>query len=120
MNFSINHTRARAGVAPLTNALIENVWDAGYWDHAQGKTVCKKMNMLDEIRRERACELFGEGFRMDDLKRWGMLDTQEGINELKSRDVDFNNFVIGKHRRLPIPQYEIDQSDGQLTQNPMY
>lgn len=30
------------------------------------------MNMLDEIRRERACELFGEGFRMDDLKRWGI------------------------------------------------
>lgn len=72
LNFSINHTRARAGVAPLTNALIANVWDAGYWDHAQGKTVCKKMNMLDEIRRERACELFGEGFRMDDLKRWGI------------------------------------------------
>lgn len=59
-------------MAPLTNALIANVWDAGYWDHAQGKTVCKKMNMLDEIRRERACELFGEGFRMDDLKRWGI------------------------------------------------
>lgn len=72
LNFSINHTRARAGIAPLTNALIANVWDAGYWDHAQGKTVCKKMNMLDEIRRERACELFGEGFRMDDLKRWGI------------------------------------------------
>lgn len=72
LNFSINHTRARAGVDPLTNALIANVWDAGYWDHAQGKTVCKKMNMLDEIRRERACELFGEGFRMDDLKRWGI------------------------------------------------
>lgn len=47
-------------MAPLTNALIENVWDAGYWDHAQGKTVCKKMNMLDEIRRERACELLGK------------------------------------------------------------
>lgn len=30
------------------------------------------MNMLDEIRRERACELFGEGFRSDDLKRWGI------------------------------------------------
>ena len=30
------------------------------------------MNMLDEIRRERACELFGEGFRENDLKRWGI------------------------------------------------
>lgn len=72
LNFSINNTRRRAGIAPLTNALIANVWDAGYWDHEQNKTVCKKMNMLDEIRRERACELFGEGFREDDLKRWGI------------------------------------------------
>ncbi len=72
LNFSINKNRARAGVAPLTNALIANVWDASYWDHVQNKTVCKKMNMLDEIRRERACELFGEGFREDDLKRWGI------------------------------------------------
>ncbi len=72
LNFSVNKNRARAGVAPLTNALIANVWDAGWWDQTQNKTVCKKMNMLDEIRRERACELFGEGFRADDLKRWGI------------------------------------------------
>ncbi len=72
LNFSINKNRARAGVAPLTNALIANVYDAGWWDHKQGKTVVKKMNMTDEIRRERACELYGEGFRMDDLKRWGI------------------------------------------------
>lgn len=72
LNFSINKNRARARVAPLTNALIANVWDAGYWDHTQNKTIIKKMNMLDEIRRERACELFGEGFRESDLKRWGI------------------------------------------------
>ena len=72
LDFSINKNRARARVAPLTNALIANVWDAGYWDYEQNKTVCKKMNMLDEIRRERACELCGEGHRMDDLKRWGI------------------------------------------------
>lgn len=46
LNFSINNTRKRAGIAPLTNALIANVWDAGYWDHEQNKTVCKKMNMV--------------------------------------------------------------------------
>ncbi|MDR1222776.1 MAG: RagB/SusD family nutrient uptake outer membrane protein [Tannerella sp.] len=72
LNFSINKNRARARVAPLTNALIANVWDAGYWDHSQNKTIIKKMNMLDEVRRERACELFGEGFRENDLKRWGI------------------------------------------------
>ncbi len=72
LDFSINKNRIRAGVAPLTNSLIAGVWDAGWWDHKQGKTVCKKMNMLDEIRRERACELFGEGFRLNDLKRWGI------------------------------------------------
>lgn len=72
LNLSINKLRDRARVAHLTNALIKDVWDAGWWDYKTNKTVCHKMNMLDEIRRERACELFGEGFRMDDLKRWGI------------------------------------------------
>lgn len=72
LNISINKLRDRARVAHLTNALIENVYDAGWWDWNTNKTICKKMNMMDEIRRERACELFGEGFRMDDLKRWGI------------------------------------------------
>ena len=72
LNFSINKNRARARVAPLTNGLISGLWDAGWFDHATGKTICKKMNMLDEIRRERACELYAEGFRADDLKRWGL------------------------------------------------
>lgn len=72
LDLSINKLRDRARVAHLTNALIENVWDAGWWDYNTNRTVCHKMNMLDEIRRERACELFGEGFRMDDLKRWGV------------------------------------------------
>lgn len=72
LDISINKLRDRARVAHLTNALIANVYDAGWWDYTTNKTVCHKMTMLDEIRRERACELFGEGFRMDDLKRWGI------------------------------------------------
>ena len=57
LDMSINLIRDRSGVAPLTNALI-----APYPD----------LNMLGEIRRERAIELFGENFRFDDLKRWGI------------------------------------------------
>ena len=30
------------------------------------------MTMMDEVRRERMVELHGEGFRLDDLKRWGI------------------------------------------------
>ena len=72
LNLSINLLRDRARVARLSNALINGVWDAGWWDYETNKTVCHKMTMLDEIRRERACELFGEGFRLNDLKRWGI------------------------------------------------
>lgn len=31
---------------------------------------------MDEIRRERAVELYMEGFRFDDLKRWGTLEKE--------------------------------------------
>ena len=59
-----------------------------------------------------------------DLKRWGLLDSQAGIDELKARDKDFNNFVIGKHKRMSIPTSEVEISKiddvPQLTQNPNY
>ncbi|GAA0552985.1 RagB/SusD family nutrient uptake outer membrane protein [Chitinophaga japonensis] len=55
---SVNKIRARAGVAPLTNALVA----------ANG------LSMLEEIRNERARELYQEGLRFDDLKRWGIAE----------------------------------------------
>ncbi len=61
LNISINKIRERSGVAPLTNALIAPFSD---------------LTMLGEIRRERGIELFGEGFRFDDLKRWGIAETE--------------------------------------------
>lgn len=65
LNFSINKIRKRADVAPLTNELI-----APYSD----------LTMLGEIRRERALELDGEGFRFDDLKRWGIAELELNHN----------------------------------------
>jgi hypothetical protein len=65
LNLSINKIRARAGVAPLTAALI-----APY----------PTLNMLGEIRRERAIELDGENFRFDDLKRWNIAPAELNKN----------------------------------------
>jgi hypothetical protein len=64
LNMSINPLRARAGVAPLTNSLVTN----------------NGLNMLEEIRRERTIELYGENFRFDDLKRWGVAEYQLNQN----------------------------------------
>ena len=61
LNLSINKVRARAGVAPLTHALI-----APY----------PALTLLGEIRRERALELHAEGQRLMDLCRWGIAETE--------------------------------------------
>lgn len=71
------------------------------------------------LQMERSLELCFEAVRWNDLKRWGMLTSQEGINELKTRDIDFNNFVLGKHHRLPIPQIEVNNNPN-LKQNTPY
>ncbi|MBP9578820.1 MAG: RagB/SusD family nutrient uptake outer membrane protein [Bacteroides graminisolvens] len=88
LDFSVNKNRARARIAPLSNELISGLYDANYFDHVTGRTIIKKMNMLDEIRRERACELFGEGFRENDLKRWG-------IAHVNLRGQKLGRFVYG-------------------------
>jgi starch-binding outer membrane protein, SusD/RagB family len=61
LNISINKIRARAGAAPLTNALI-----APY----------PSLTMLGEIRRERTLELLSENTRFTDLMRWGIAEQE--------------------------------------------
>jgi hypothetical protein len=70
---------------------------------------------------ERAKELAGEGTRWFDILRWGLMDNQAGIDELKSRDSDFNNFDLtnGKSKLLPIPRRDLG-IDPNLKQNPGY
>ena len=63
-NATINKLRARGGVAPLNIAAIPD-------DPTRDITVDP---VLWEIRRERAVELIGEGFRFDDLRRWHKMD----------------------------------------------
>jgi hypothetical protein len=72
---------------------------------------------LKQLEHERITELSGESLRWNDLARWGYFDDAGKLAELKARDSEFNNFVIGKSKFMPIPQSEIDINPN-LTQNP--
>ncbi len=69
--------------------------------------------LRDLIRHERRIELAMEHERFFDLVRWGIASE---VLQAAGK----TNFVAGKHELLPIPQDEIDKSDGVLIQNPGY
>lgn len=101
----VDRVRARVNMPSLaTNHLSSTLTPAAF---------------LKQLQMERTLELATEGHRWGDLKRWGVLDSQTGVDELKNRDSDFNNFVIGKHNCLPIPTTEKGNNPNQ-TQNPNY
>ncbi len=87
----INTVRARAGLPETT------------------------LPMPEALIHERRVELGFEGHRFRDLVRWssptiGWIEVEDHIPY----------FEKGKHEVLPIPQFEIDLSDGILEQNPGY
>ena len=63
LNESINKIKARAGLPALTNAFA----------------LANDLNIYDEIKRERAVELYAENSRFNDLKRWGI--AEEELNQ---------------------------------------
>ena len=97
----VNQVRRRAGLSDLPTAASAS-----------------PAAMRTQIRHERVTELTGEGLRWFDLQRYGLLDTQAGIDQLKQRDAQFNTFVLGKSRLLPLPQQDVDLA--KLQQNPQY
>jgi hypothetical protein len=94
----INQVRQRAGLAPLEASAFT------------------RATLHTQLMHERVTELTGEGVRWFDLQRWGLLDNATDLALLKAHDPDFNNFVIGKSRLLPLVQSDVDL--GRLTQNP--
>lgn len=67
-----------------------------------------KEELREKIRHERRIELALEFERYFDLVRWGIAKDK------------IANFVTGKHEVFPLPQTEIDKSEGKLQQNPRY
>ncbi|MDE6533861.1 MAG: RagB/SusD family nutrient uptake outer membrane protein [Muribaculaceae bacterium] len=87
--------------------------------------------LINEVRKERARELIGEGFRISDLRRWNLGFAREtSYTELEYEDVTSIlvpasmsvSYPAGDHRFiLPIPTAEI-QANPQIAnqQNPGY
>jgi starch-binding outer membrane protein, SusD/RagB family len=68
--------------------------------------------LREAIRHERRVELGMEGERFFDLVRWGI--AQEVFHA--AGKTGYQN----RNRYMPIPQGEIDKSNGVLVQNPEY
>ncbi len=101
-------------------------------------------DLLYAIWKERRLELAGEGMRLYDLRREidpvtnkPMIDVVMGSNgsfvQYNRTSTDYwenvhttepsdkgSAFIVGKHELWPIPQSEIDRSNGKLKQNPNY
>ncbi|MGM9747205.1 MAG: RagB/SusD family nutrient uptake outer membrane protein [Candidatus Cryptobacteroides sp.] len=80
--------------------------------------------LMREIREERVRELFGEGFRMQDLKRWHIgFQRDKGQNsellQPGERYLDCKRPADDPYFLWPIPTAEI-QANPQMQQNPAY
>jgi hypothetical protein len=114
----INKVRERAGIPKLENSPVFTGFTASGNSQASIRL---------QLMHERTTELAGENWRWSDLERWGCFDREDddlangkrGLSWLKSRDVEFNNFVIGKNNRFPVPSRDDVLVDG-LEQNPGY
>ncbi|MEZ4917852.1 MAG: RagB/SusD family nutrient uptake outer membrane protein [Saprospiraceae bacterium] len=78
------------------------------------QTVKPNMNqdeMREQIAHERYLELALEGHRFDDIRRWGWLKDPVKLDWLKSRDAEYETYVVGREF-FPIPQTEVDNNPG--------
>lgn len=131
LDLTINELRKRVNMPALTNQFVTE----------------NGLDMQNEIRRERTVELAFEGYRRDDLRRWGIADdvlpkALKGVKFVGSEfeqkypelivgqnlQVDENGFILtenansrkfeSKHWLSPIPLKQVQLSKGTLKQNP--
>ena len=76
---------------------LPNIQNSTYYNGTQITT--NKDAFREHLKIERALELAMECVRWIDLKRWN-IDDEATLNELKTRDSDFNNFIISKSIRM--------------------
>jgi hypothetical protein len=120
----INDIRERAANSPVVTELGNNQPAANYQIGTYPASGWDQDFALRALRWERRLELALEGHRFYDLARWGIAASV--LNEYFSEEAEERgyysaaNFVEDKHEYLPVPQEEIDRSQGVYKQNPDY
>jgi len=94
----LNITRTRAGLDKMSMAAVGGNAEA----------------LMEEIRLERARELFGEFQRKFDLVRWGIWYER---TSLYNDGMYLPDFIRPYHRYLPIPAEQVTYSGGALDNN---
>lgn len=94
---AVNQVRARAGLAALQTGL-------------------DKVTLRQHIKEERRIEFAFEGLRYYDLKRWRI--AEEVLSEVNDGVLSY--YFEDAFYLWPLPQTEIDKSQGVLVQNPDY
>ncbi len=102
-----NETGKSAQALPFLNQVRQRA-RAGNPNLLPDITTTNQAQLRDIIMNERRVELALEGHRF-----WDLVRTGRAADVLGPR-----GFITGKHERLPIPQSEIDLSQGTLEQNP--
>ncbi len=99
----VNKIRTRVGMPGLDSGAT--------WLAVHGKD-----EMTERIRRERACELAGEGQRYWDLRRWGMLEKSVKDATDIFGDLMYTRAYQSRHEVWPIPLVELERNTN-LVQN---
>ena len=83
-------------------------------------TTTNQSELRGTIWHERRCELAMEGWRRDDLMRQKRFGSVMRAFASQYGTTKGSNFNDDRDYLLPVPQSEIDNTDGEITQNPGY
>ena len=120
----VNQVRRRAASGEVVMTLDGGTPAANYFVDEYMTAWTDVETARAALRMERRLELAHEGHRFFDLVRWGI--APEVMNEYITGETSLRSylagaqFVEGKHEYFPIPQNQIDLSNGSLIQNPGY
>jgi hypothetical protein len=109
-----NYVKTMDGTADAGNYLID----------IYTQPFSSKNEAIEALRTERRLEFAHEGHRFFDLVRWGI--AAEVMNSYFESEKQIRShltnaaFVEGKNEYMPIPQVQMDLSQGNMVQNPNY